>query len=89
MTEKQVRLTSEQLDRLLVLAKRQVQLKQQKLHTAGCTQQEIADIGKRAAETTQPLKDGGTIELEGDHYRLAGHDSEGVTLRKLPNPNTR
>lgn len=79
MTDKPVRLTAEQMDRLIILAKRQVQLKQQKLAAAGLTPEQIA----AADSPTKPLVDGGAIDIEGTPYRLAGHDAEGVTLRKV------
>jgi hypothetical protein len=77
-----IRLTADQLDRLLILQQRQLQLTEKRLLDLGVTPAQIDHTASRAA-TVIPLASGGTIELEGEHYRLVDHDETSVTLRRV------
>jgi hypothetical protein len=82
VTDKPTRLTGDQLDRLIVLQRRQIQLAEQRLRRLGVSQADIDAATAQADLDTIPLADGGTIALEGDDYRLVDHDETSVTLRR-------
>jgi len=82
VTDKPTRITGEQLDRLAVLQRRQLQLAQQRLRRLGVSQAEIDAALQQADHNTTPLAEGGTIDLEGDDYHLVDADDTSVTLRK-------
>jgi hypothetical protein len=82
VTDKPVKLTGDQLDRLTILHRRQIQIAQQKLRHLGVSQKEIDAVMQQAEDNTTPLADGGTIDLEGEQHHLVDYDDTSVTLRK-------
>jgi hypothetical protein len=82
VTDKNVRLTGLQLDRMLVLARRKLQLQKQKLRQLGYTTAEITAATEKAHDIT-PLAEGGSIEMGGERYGLIDSDDDGVNLRKV------
>lgn len=83
MTDKPVRLTGDQLNRLLVLQRRQIQIAEQRLRRLGVSTAEIDAARNRSDANTIPLAEGGTIDLDGEQHRLVDYDDESVTLRRV------
>lgn len=83
MSDKIVKLSGEQLDRLILLEKRRLQLARQQARQLGSTEKQISTITERATEGLKTMAVGGLIELDGAQYRLAGADEDSVTLRRV------
>lgn len=80
--DKPVRLTGDQIDRLVLLHRRKIQLAEKRLLHLG-VQPAIIDAAIEQADRVTPLADGGTIDIEGNDYHLVDHDETSVTLRKV------
>lgn len=82
-----VRLTTEQLDRQILLVGKMLQLKRQKLRQAGVSDTELAAAERRAADKHTRMVDGGSIDLHGTQYGLVSTDETSVTLQELDTPH--
>lgn len=82
-TDKPVRLTADQLDRLILLHRRKLQLAEKRLLHLGVSPAVIDRAVTGADEGTTPLADGGTIEFDSSEHHLVDHDETSVTLRRV------